>query len=580
MNIERTQGQQSRFGRRLSTFVLLVVLTGFASVAGATYSLPTSRSVTWQGNVGVSGDIPTRTTIYKTLSPSGGDDTSAIQTAINNCPAGQVVKLNAGTFKISSLTLGSNVTLRGSGMGTTILQGQSTSVPYLIYVHISESMGTSANITSGLTQGSTTITTATAHGWSAGDVILIDQLNNASADPPVTNVGNNGANGSSGRSGRALGQVVKIQSVPDSTHATLEVPLYWNFNTSLTPQGTKFLNVVVNTGVEDLTVDNSISGSSSQDGWATVELDTTANCWLLRVDVVGSYQAGVRLIAAYRNTVRGCKVHEGIPTSATDGNPAFAPSRAYGIALYYYNSANLIEDNQIYHEAAGLLASGANSGNVFAYNYIAGMYYSDANWLNYPFTFHGAHAMMNLIEGNYVVGRINSDDCWGSSSHNTFFRNRQALPPNKLYGTWNFNIEYHQQYFNFVGNVIGTPGVESSYELNNVDISASSKTIYRFGYDGDGDLSASGNDPAVDSTSLRHGNWDSVTNGVVWNGNDDRVLPASLYLASKPSWWGSVQWPAIGPDVSPMYPAAGTVGNGAPWDRTTFLSPPTNLAAQ
>lgn len=30
----------------------------------------------------------------------------------------------------------------------------------------------------------------------------------------------------------------------------------------------------------------------------------------------------------------------------------------------------------------------------------------------------------------------------------------------------------------------------------------------------------------------------------------DHVLPNSLYLSSKPSWWGSVAWPPIGPDVT------------------------------
>ena len=29
-----------------------------------------------------------------------------------------------------------------------------------------------------------------------------------------------------------------------------------------------------------------------------------------------------------------------------------------------------------------------------------------------------------------------------------------------------------------------------------------------------------------------------------------QVLPPSLYLSGKPSWWGTVPWPAIGPDVT------------------------------
>ena len=29
-----------------------------------------------------------------------------------------------------------------------------------------------------------------------------------------------------------------------------------------------------------------------------------------------------------------------------------------------------------------------------------------------------------------------------------------------------------------------------------------------------------------------------------------QTLPQSLYLSGKPSWWGAVPWPPIGPDVT------------------------------
>jgi len=32
----------------------------------------------------------------------------------------------------------------------------------------------------------------------------------------------------------------------------------------------------------------------------------------------------------------------------------------------------------------------------------------------------------------------------------------------------------------------------------------------------------------------------------------DHNLPASLYLSAKPTWFGSLNFPAIGPDISPM----------------------------
>ena len=72
------------------------------------------------------GGIPNRTTIYKTLSPSGGDDTAAIQAALNGCPANQVVQLTAGVFKISGNGLSfvsPNCTLRGAGPGQGLNTG-------------------------------------------------------------------------------------------------------------------------------------------------------------------------------------------------------------------------------------------------------------------------------------------------------------------------------------------------------------------------------------------------------------------------------------------------------------------------
>lgn len=583
MKNERILKWRNRFERKLLVFALLAAQAGFASVAGATYSLPAGRSVTWAGNAGVKGDIPSRTTIYKSLNPSGADDAPAIQAAISGCPAGQVVQLNAGTFTVrSSITVKSGITLRGAGMGKTIIKGASgMSGGYVVGIRGAYSLGTAFNVTAGLTKNSTTITTSSAHGWKAGDVIIIDQLNNASDDPVVSNVGYSGPASWDGRESgkRSLGQLVKVVSVPTSTTATLEIPLYWNFDSSLTPQALKLNGMTTNAGIEDLTVDNGASGSSAQSSNnGTIVLADASNCWLLRVEAIGSYQNLVRLLWSYRNTIRGCRLHKGIPVTATDGSSSFVSSRAYGIACNYWNSANLIENNELYHLYMALKMAGPFSGNVVSYNYFHELFYSPVNWQVEGIGFHGAHPTMNLFEGNFYEGRIAADNVWGSSSHNTFFRNRVYTNPKKTGAQWAFDIQYHAQYFTFVGNVIGTNGVESTYELNNVSLSGQ-KAIYRLGYTSDGDKDAAGNDARVSATMLRHANWDSATNGTVWNGSDDRTLPASLYLGGKPSWWGTLQWPCIGPDVSPMYPAAGATGSGTPWNTNTVLAPPNNLKA-
>jgi len=63
---------------------------------------------------------------------------------------------------------------------------------------------------------------------------------------------------------------------------------------------------------------------------------------------------------------------------------------------------------------------------------------------------------------------------------------------------------------------------------------------------------------------MRWCNYDTVTGAVRWNSSEvqnglaqysnplpgNQTLPASLYLSSKPSWWGTMPWPGVGPDVT------------------------------
>ena len=47
---------------------------------------------------------------------------------------------------------------------------------------------------------------------------------------------------------------------------------------------------------------------------------------------------------------------------------------------------------------------------------------------------------------------------------------------------------------------------------------------------------------------LRHGNFDYVTNSVVWEPSvADRELPASLYLPGKPPFFERLDWPWVNP---------------------------------
>jgi len=206
---------------------------------------------------------------------------------------------------------------------------------------------------------------------------------------------------------------------------------------------------------------------------------------------------------------------------------------------------------------------GVTSGNVFGYNYILAQAVSSAdNRLQHnAIAFHGAHPSMNLFEGNIWRGSMYADYYHGSSSHNTFFRNQGYLESQA--GTrrnFLFNLFKKAQYYNVVGNVLGTVGLEAFYEGTGRTLDYGDPGyVYTLGYPSAGfawitnTIPYGPSDTQVKATFYRHGNWDSVNNAVIWeSSNSDHSLPVSLYLSSKPSFFGNCAWPSIGPDLNPM----------------------------
>ena len=182
-----------------------------SAVTAAGQIIPPDRNFTWNPGMMSKGGIPNRTTIYATLSPSGGDDSAAIQAKLDSCPSGQVVMLNPGTFIVNNYVLiHSGITLRGSGAGVTILnkangaQGRlSTVVPGTNGIHTPQSPSsytydtqpivivgpsrypgpdnsTSQALAADGAQGSYSVTIANAAGFAAGQFVLLDEMSGAS----------------------------------------------------------------------------------------------------------------------------------------------------------------------------------------------------------------------------------------------------------------------------------------------------------------------------------------------------------------------------------------------------------------
>jgi hypothetical protein len=115
----------------LAIVALVGTLATGTAVAGdpTTGVLPTANDVyaNWSNaGLAVIGGIPNRTTICATVNPLGGgqDDLSNIQTAIDHCPAGEVVQLGSSScapscvFSITMsefISLNKSITLRGYG---------------------------------------------------------------------------------------------------------------------------------------------------------------------------------------------------------------------------------------------------------------------------------------------------------------------------------------------------------------------------------------------------------------------------------------------------------------------------------
>jgi hypothetical protein len=177
--------------------------------------LPADRMAPWNPGLMSLGGIPNRTTIYKTLSPSGGDDSAAIQAALDNAPAGQVVMLNSGTFIVNNLLLIRRpITLRGSGADVTKLVKTNGARPRTATV-VSGTNGilvpvdpgsyshdqqpiiivgpsrwnngpdstASQNLTADGAAGAHSATVANSTGFKVGTYVLLDEVSGASWQP-------------------------------------------------------------------------------------------------------------------------------------------------------------------------------------------------------------------------------------------------------------------------------------------------------------------------------------------------------------------------------------------------------------
>jgi hypothetical protein len=545
--------------------------------------IPADRRIDWSP-AGIPGGIPERTDVCATIDSAiygNGvtDATQVIQDAIDNCPDEQVVYLPPGTYRVhSTIHLYGYDTLRGAGPGRTILKhvgSYSRSMVDMrgsIYYQLASLHKTHDVLQA--QKDSKVITLSSAAGIVPGDILLINQLNdNDLVDPEgvegiCTYCGYEGGD-------RVLGQLVEVTAVAGN-QVTLNLPLHWTYDTDLDPWAYQVdaNSLIRYAGLEDLTLTQ-----DNADVEFMIEMDGAQYSWVKNVEIKNIQRRGMWIIDSLQNEIRECYVHIGI-----DG---YGRDRGYGIFLDLHSASNLVENNVLSTiDGGGIMTGGGASGNVIAYNYFHDILFDDPWWLiASPSINHAPHPKMNLWEGN-IAYKAEADIIHGSSSHNTIFRSQSKGWQSDTITTRNNAIEIAAKntYMNVVGSVLGTPGKSNRYEVlpgQSYD-DWSEKVIWVLG------VGSGVNDPNVAATLLRHGNYDYVTNAVVWDpaiSNHD--LPDSLYLDGMPGWWcQETPWPAIGPDVAgyhhdipakrrleglPCTPTTGVALHGIPGDAAIHL---------
>jgi hypothetical protein len=494
---------------------LLCLVTAPAWAASWPGILAPERAIDWS-TAGIPGGIPVRNTVCTTV--TAGMSTSAIQSAIDNCPVGQVVSFAAGTYNIGSINVRKAVTLRGQGPTQTYLNvtGNVT-----LGGEISWNGSTSGfftNWTGGLTRGSTVLTVASTSGMSAGMTVILDEHNREYVFPQgfqgncdTSNTCGRQEDGSpswfgGGGALRAAGTMTKIVSVDSATQITVKDPVTYTRTLSLVPQvfwwtyGAQKGNFE-GAGIENMKV-------YSNENPYSIDIAFCDYCYVRNVSIMQNARSAVR---AYWST------HFVIRDSYISSTNTGAPTQ-YGFEILS-SSYGLVENNIAYTVTSALMPQ-SNHGIVYAYNYTLnrsallggdGNQFADAQS-------HLSHVMFQLFEGN-TMATLDVDNVWGSSSHSTAFRNRLiGLQPSKTQYTRALEISAHQRFSNVVANVLGLTGFSSRYRCRLSD-GNNNATIYDLGEQhGCWGPETNGSYDAVTYSSLmRWGNWDAVTAAIGGN---------------------------------------------------------------
>lgn len=549
----------------------------------------------------VKNPIPDRTVIHTTIESKQFNygelsAASAINAAIIACPNNGVVLLGPGRFMLDDPIniLRSDVTLRGSGPGVTILFKPRTSenqhlvlIGSTMYARTVET--TSVNLTKDGVAGEYTIEVANAAGITAGMHIKLDADEWTTAawwddaplkdgtkmkifgtdrvkyrirepEQPGGNIPESSLDDYS-RYGRGICEVKEVKEVNGNV-ITFTTPLHIDYPVAKASQVVRYqVPFSKNVGLENLTLTGGTDGN--------LRVTSTAHSWARNIEA--SHYGGpcINTFEAFQFALRDSYIHH--------ANNPVPGGGAYAISLRSGVSEALIENNIIMYGNKAMVARGGGSGSVIAYNYAQDTLIAyDLNWSEVGINashFPAPHHV--LFEGNQS-NNYDSDFTFGSSIYMTILRNyvegrRRSFP--QPTGLWGKSVRcaglmQHSCWHIFIGNVLGYPEMDKTkwiYEdmcdgtqTTGNTACAFKGAIWRLGYSS---VQSQLSDPKTHQTTIRQGNWDYLTQEVKWDTQEDteeQDIPNSYYLDEAPDFFGSLTWPwvdSLGDDKLHALPA-------------------------
>jgi hypothetical protein len=609
---QATSGSQSVLPGATSTYTLTCTGTGGSGNQSTTVTVnavtpppppPPPGTFPWSNIISSSratdwsragATIDPRTTICQTIQAYSGSAAN-INTAINNCPAGQTVLLGPGTFTLNSqITVNkNNVTLRGAGASQTIINSSAAGVAGCgigenSVVRMCRGAGTNigsvnpdntATWTGGYAKGSATVTLSSVSNLAVGSTLWLDQLNDTTdtgdvymcSGPNATNCANNGDGQLWARSNRGVLEGHVVTAI-NGLNVTIDPPVIDSHIRSSQSPGAWWGNsgtVLVGAGLEDMTIDATPSGSN------ILYMINCTNCWVKGV-------RGLRRDTISSGNIFLIHIINGVDFTLRD-NYLYGPIANGLVATYGLTIAigtNCLIQNNILHEnVSPIVPNQPTWGCVFSYNYFD----NDQSALNGASIIEHGIASMNLYEGNNGKN-FSGDSIHSPHAFETLFRNFFDGGAHNPIGTETqaaIALYSNQRFFNAIGNVLGDTHWNTYQRLYVPGDGQANCTgcIFMLGWQGTGSGTPVTNDANVSRTLLRWGNWDNVTGTNHFTAAEvpssipnfansipvSQALPASFYLPSQPSWWsttwGTPAWPAAGPDVSNPNPIANTGGH-------------------